>query len=161
MRMHANVTNSTTSRKLTTSLHEYSTSPVEAVLDILLSVAFISVGTYLDDFAQDLYPTSPVEDSSNILPSVAPLSAGTTIDAFERDLHFKHRMKKIIIRGIATFSSKLDMRRRANAKTVVIVLQVVWIMRKTPINATEFEFCGSDAEKIVRKTANAKKTEME
>ncbi|KAH3768826.1 hypothetical protein DPMN_170042 [Dreissena polymorpha] len=127
-RMHANITNSTTSKKFATSFHENSTSPVEVSSDILLSVRVI-----VDSILRGL----------------------------EQDLHFKHRMKKTRMRGIVTLSSKLEMRRRANARTVVKVLQVVWIIRKTDINDMEFEFCGNDEETMVRKTANAKKTEME
>ncbi|KAH3889736.1 hypothetical protein DPMN_013798 [Dreissena polymorpha] len=64
------------------------------------------------------------------------------------------------MRGIATVSSKLDIRRRANARMVINVLQIVWIMRKAAINDTDSEFCGNDEETIVRKTAKAKNTVM-
>ncbi|KAH3735063.1 hypothetical protein DPMN_041524 [Dreissena polymorpha] len=127
--MHVNITKSATSRKLTTFIHEYF--------------------------------TSPLEDSSDILLSVVHCPDISILDSLEQDLRFKHRINETRMQGMSTFSSKLYMSRRANARTVVNVLHIVWIMRKTESNATESEFCGNDEDTMVRKTVNAKNTVTE
>ncbi|KAH3735070.1 hypothetical protein DPMN_041531 [Dreissena polymorpha] len=123
------ITKRATSRKLTTSIHEYF--------------------------------TSPLDDSSDILLSVVNCSVVSILDPLEQDLRFKHRINETRMRKMATFLSKLYMRRRANARTVVNVLHIVWIIRKTEVNATESEFCGNDEDTMVRKTVNAKNTVIE
>ena len=54
------------------------------------------------------------------------------------------------MRGMAAFSSKLYMRRKADARTVVKMMNLVWTMRKTAMNTTVLEFCGKDEETLVR-----------
>ncbi|KAH3752093.1 hypothetical protein DPMN_186703 [Dreissena polymorpha] len=50
---------------------------------------------------------------------------------------------------IATVSLELYNCRRANARMVIIVLQIDWIMRKNAVNNTDSDFCGNNSKEDI------------